>query len=156
MNYKEFLKQKQAKHIESGFDVSEESLNGYLFDFQRHIVKTALRKGKYAIFADCGLGKTLMQLEWARQVALHTNTQTITGGESIYGFFTNVNAATSQDLTLVRDIGNSILGGGTSLTVPSTPANLYPDGPDVITVVATPLVNGSVINARISWTEAQA
>jgi DNA modification methylase len=73
MNYKEFLKQKQAKHIESGFDVSEESLNGYLFDFQRHIVKTALRKGKYAIFADCGLGKTLMQLEWARQVALHTN-----------------------------------------------------------------------------------
>lgn len=90
------------------------------------------------------------------QVALHTNTQTITGGESIYGFFTNVNGATSQDLNQVRDIGNSILGGGTSLTVPSTPANLYPDGPDIVTIVATPLVNNSVINARISWTEAQA
>ena len=68
----------------------------------------------------------------------------------------NVNAATSQDLNQVRDIGNSILGGGTSLNVPTTPANLYPDGPDVVTIVATPLVNSSVINARISWTEAQA
>ena len=90
------------------------------------------------------------------QVALHTNTQTITGGESIYGFFTNTGGATSQDLNLVRDIGNSILGGGSVLTVPTTPTNLYPDGPDMITIVATPLVNSGVINSRISWTEAQA
>lgn len=90
------------------------------------------------------------------QVALHTNTQTISGGESIYGFFTNAGSATSQDLNQVRDIGNSILGGGNSLNVPTTPANLYPDGPDVITIVATPLVNSGVINSRISWTEAQA
>jgi hypothetical protein len=90
------------------------------------------------------------------QVALHTNTQTITGGESIYGFFTNSAAATSQDLSLVRDIGTSILGGGTSLSVPTTVNNIYPDGPDIITVVATALTNGGNINARISWTEAQA
>jgi len=89
-------------------------------------------------------------------IALHANTQTITGGESIYGFFTNVNGATSQDLNLVRDIGNSILGGGISMSVPTTINNIYPDGPDIITVVATPLVNNGVINARISWTEAQA
>ena len=90
------------------------------------------------------------------QVCLHTNTQTIAGGESIYGFFTGTSGATSQDLTLVRDIGNSILGGGTSSNVPTSPTNLYPDGPDVITIIGTPLVNSSVINARISWTEAQA
>ena len=90
------------------------------------------------------------------QVALHTNTTTISGGESVYGFFTNVNGATSQDLTLVRDIGNSILGGGSSLTASATPANIYPDGPDVITIVGTPLINNGIINARISWTEAQA
>lgn len=90
------------------------------------------------------------------QVALHTNTTTITGGESVYGFFTNVNGATAMELNLVRDIGNSILGGGNSISVSSTPSNVYPDGPDVITVVATPLVNNGVINARISWTEAQA
>ena len=44
-----------------------------LFDFQKFIVKRALKAGKYAIFADCGLGKTLMQLEWAKQVNKHTN-----------------------------------------------------------------------------------
>lgn len=90
------------------------------------------------------------------QIALHTNTTTISGGESVYGFFTTVNGATTQDLSLVRDIGNSILGGGTTLTAPSSPANVYPDGPDIITIVATPLASNGVINARISWTEAQA
>ena len=44
-----------------------------MFDFQKFIVKRALNAGKYAIFADCGLGKTLMQLEWAKQVNSHTN-----------------------------------------------------------------------------------
>jgi hypothetical protein len=69
--YLEFLKQKQKTHVLSGFDVEE--LNPNLFDFQRFIVKRALKAGKYAIFADCGLGKTLMQLEWANQVTRHTN-----------------------------------------------------------------------------------
>ena len=90
------------------------------------------------------------------QVCFHANNTTIAGGENIYGFFTNINGATTQDLSLVRDIGNSILGGGINLTVPTTSNNVYPDGPDVITVCATPLVNSSSINARISWTEAQA
>jgi DNA modification methylase/superfamily II DNA or RNA helicase len=67
--YTEFLKQKQKQIHHSGFDVSESDLNPALFDFQKHIVKKALKTGKYAIFADCGLGKTLMQLEWANQVA---------------------------------------------------------------------------------------
>lgn len=73
MDYQEFLKTKQSKRIDSGFDVSEGLLNSNLFDFQRHIVKTALKAGRYAIFADCGLGKTLMQLEWAWQVHCYTN-----------------------------------------------------------------------------------
>lgn len=73
MEYKEFLEQKQKKHIESGFEIEEIKLNENLFDFQRFIVKRALKAGKYAIFADCGLGKTLMQLEWAYQVSKHTN-----------------------------------------------------------------------------------
>jgi len=73
MEYKEFLKQKQKKHIESGFNVQESELNKNMFDFQKFIVKRALKAGKYAIFADCGLGKTLMQLEWAFQVTKATN-----------------------------------------------------------------------------------
>lgn len=91
------------------------------------------------------------------QVVLHTSGTTITGGESVYSFFTDLNNATSQDLTLVRDLANSILGGGTDLTAPTTPNNLYPDGPDTITLCATAVSNATnTINARINWTEAQA
>jgi hypothetical protein len=91
------------------------------------------------------------------QVAAHASGTTITGGESMYSFFTTLNAATSQDISRVRDIGNSIIGGGTSLTAPTTVANIYPDGPDIITVCATPIgTSTNSINARISWTEAQA
>ena len=44
-----------------------------LFDFQKHLVEWACRKGRSAIFADCGLGKTFMQLSWAQNVAQKTN-----------------------------------------------------------------------------------
>lgn len=70
--YQEFLERKIVRVPDAGFDVKEADLNKHLFDFQRWIVKTALKKGRYAIFADCGLGKTLMQLEFANQVVRHT------------------------------------------------------------------------------------
>lgn len=73
MNYEDFLKTKEKTFISSGFDVKESNLNNHLFDFQKHIVKIALRKGRFAVFADCGLGKTLMQLSWAEQVAIETS-----------------------------------------------------------------------------------
>ena len=73
MDYLDFLKTKQKSIIKSGFDIDDLHLNSNLFDFQKFIVKRALKAGKYAIFADCGLGKTLMQLEWANQVSKHTN-----------------------------------------------------------------------------------
>ena len=71
MEYKEFLASKRQSVIESGFTPTD--LNSNLFDFQEYIVKRACEMGKFAIFADCGLGKTLMQLEWANQVVKHTN-----------------------------------------------------------------------------------
>jgi DNA modification methylase len=71
MDYNQFLESKRKAHVYSGFDVGE--LNPNLFEFQKFIVKRALKAGKYAIFADCGLGKTLMQLEWAHQVYKYTN-----------------------------------------------------------------------------------
>jgi DNA modification methylase len=73
LDYQEFLKKKQKSIIQSGFDIEESELNSAMFDFQKFIVKRALKAGKYAIFADCGLGKTLMQLEWANQVSKQTN-----------------------------------------------------------------------------------
>ena len=70
MEYLDFLKTKQKRIIESGFDCN--NLHTGLFDFQNYIVKRALKQGRFAIFADCGLGKTFMQLEWANQVYKHT------------------------------------------------------------------------------------
>jgi hypothetical protein len=90
------------------------------------------------------------------QVCFHTGTTTVTGGETIYSFFAPIGVI-GKELTLVRDLGNSILGGGNSLNVPTTANNVYPDGPDIVTIVATNLGAGAqTINARISWTEAQA
>jgi hypothetical protein len=89
------------------------------------------------------------------QLSLHAANTTIFGGETIYSFFTSPNSATSQPLNQIRDIGTSILSGGTSYNVPTNPTNLYPDGPDILTVCATPLNGTNSVNARFSWTENQ-
>jgi DNA modification methylase len=68
MNYKEFLETKKKTFIEIGFEINELDLNENLFDFQKYAVRIALKKGKFALFFDCGLGKTLMQLSWANAV----------------------------------------------------------------------------------------
>lgn len=73
MEYLDFLKTKQVKIQKSGFNVEDKDLNPILFDFQKYCVKKALSAGKYALFEDCGLGKTLQQLEWAKHVSEHTN-----------------------------------------------------------------------------------
>lgn len=73
MNYEEFIKSKEITPIISGFDIDLHELNSHLFDFQQVIVKWALKRGRAAIFADTGLGKTLMQTSWAQQVVNRTN-----------------------------------------------------------------------------------
>lgn len=67
MNYQEFIESKKIRVGSSGFD--SERRNGLLFDWQSDIVRWCLKKGKSAIFSDCGSGKTAMQLEWAQQVS---------------------------------------------------------------------------------------
>jgi len=70
MNYTDFLNKKRHSKVLAGFEATK--LNERLFPFQAKIVKDALLAGRYAIFADCGLGKTFMQLEWAAQVYKYT------------------------------------------------------------------------------------
>lgn len=72
MNYNTFLKTKEKTFTSSGFDIDENLLNSELKDFQKYCVKIALKKGRFALFEDCGLGKTFQQLEWAKQVSIHT------------------------------------------------------------------------------------
>lgn len=70
VNYEDFVLSKRRLEVPTGHNPSE--LNENLFDFQRVIVGWAVRRGRAAIFADTGLGKTLMQLSWAHEVASHT------------------------------------------------------------------------------------
>jgi superfamily II DNA or RNA helicase len=72
MEYKDFLENKRFVLESSGFDIDKSELNPMLYDFQKDIVRWALKKGKACIFADCGLGKTPMQLSWAYQVHKYT------------------------------------------------------------------------------------
>ena len=72
-DYLAFLEKKKTQRITSGFVVDESELNPALFDFQKYCVKRALEAGKFAMFEDCGLGKTIQQLEWSQKVIEHIN-----------------------------------------------------------------------------------
>ena len=88
-SYKDFINNKNFILENNGFDIDKSELNPSMFDFQKDIVRWALKKGRSAIFADCGMGKTLMQLEWSKKVGgkilivapLSVTTQTQREGE---------------------------------------------------------------------------
>ena len=71
MNYQEFIQSK--RHTIGNFGFEPTFFPNHAFDFQKHIIEKAVRKGRMAIFADTGLGKTLMQLSIAQNVVKHTN-----------------------------------------------------------------------------------
>lgn len=64
--YHKFLQSKRVKFESTGININAEKIHQKLFPFQRDLTVWALRKGRAAIFADTGLGKTFMQIEWAR------------------------------------------------------------------------------------------
>ncbi|MCH7832515.1 MAG: hypothetical protein IIC55_06545, partial [Proteobacteria bacterium] len=72
MKYKDFLNTKVLQNKNSGINIKLSEINNILYPFEKQIVQWTLKKGKTAIFADCGLGKTIMQLSWANQVVKHT------------------------------------------------------------------------------------
>jgi hypothetical protein len=104
------------------------------------------------------------------QYIFHNANTTVSGGETIFGFYMNTTgvntlggpgvatsyATTQQDFSQVKDLGTSILGGGQL----AGNIGVFPDGPETITITATSLtpVGGQFANlvARMSWTEAQA
>lgn len=91
------------------------------------------------------------------QIAVNTaNTATITGGESVTALYSS--GVNSIELTNVRDLGNSILGGGTTNVVPNSRAGFYPDGPDILYMVVSNNSGGAVTlnGVRLNWKEAQA
>lgn len=100
MKYEEFIKQKAIIDIPTGIEIKE--VNEKLFDWQSDIVKWSLRRGRSCIFADCGLGKTPMQLSWADALRkrdknilivapLAVSSQTIKEGLEKFNIASNVN-----------------------------------------------------------------
>lgn len=71
MDYKDFIASKSIKKIELG--INNSTINSALFDHQQYIVKKALQRGRCAVFADTGLGKSLCEIEFAHHVALYTH-----------------------------------------------------------------------------------
>ena len=106
MTYEQFLAQKASVIPVCGFAFDKAEMNPNMFEWQKDIVCWALKKGKAALFEDCGLGKTIQQLEWCRIIAEHTNQpclilaplavsqQTVREGEK---FGIPVNICRSQD-----------------------------------------------------------
>jgi hypothetical protein len=88
----------------------------------------------------------------------HNSGTTISGGETIFGFYLNTAGGTNfttttAELDLVRDLGTSILGGGQNIANTA----YYPDGPDIITIMARNVGSSTAnVACRLSWTEAQA
>ena len=70
MSYADFVGSKS--HVSTVDSIPADDLPSWLYPFQRSLVRWALDRGRAAIFADCGLGKTPMQLAWANRVAAHT------------------------------------------------------------------------------------
>jgi hypothetical protein len=148
---KEIINRMQLQLVELGIYATgpllvQLILNGY--------TATATFTGSFQPPVTQGVGASTSSLA---QVAANTlNTVTLVGGESVAAAFTNTNGQTTLDLSQVRDLGNSILGGGNSNVVPTSPANTYPDGPDILYVCVTPLVTACDVYARLTWKEAQA
>ena len=100
MEYKKFLDSKALADTPTGIKKIP-TINKFLFHFQKDIVQWALRRGRAAIFADCGMGKTLMQLEWASHIGgdvlilapLAVSAQTVNEGSK---FGIEVNRCVSQ------------------------------------------------------------
>ena len=70
--YVAFLDSKRIQFRSSGRAVDDSEINAFLFPFQRDLTRWAIRKGRAAVFADTGLGKTFIQVEWARLTGCNT------------------------------------------------------------------------------------
>lgn len=113
--YLNFLQTKKTSIVQSGFEVQDDELSARLFPFQKYCVRRALAAGRFALFEDCGLGKTIQQLEWSMQVCKHTKKpvlilaplgvigQTITEGEK-FGYTVNEIEFTDSDDLIVPGI----------------------------------------------------
>ncbi len=71
MSYAEFIARKSQSNTDGGF--APVFMPDFLFDFQRSMVEWSVRKGRAALFEDCGMGKGPQELTWCENMVRHTN-----------------------------------------------------------------------------------
>jgi superfamily II DNA or RNA helicase len=114
MDYKTFLSKKEFTFNSKGIEV--DNVNKWLFPYQADIVKWALRKGRCAIFADCGMGKTGMQVEWANYVHLNTKKPVLLLAPLAVASQTILEAKTNLDVDIKYVINQSEVINGLNIT----------------------------------------
>ena len=113
-DYKAFLAAKVAVDTPTGFDPPAD-LNPLLFPFQAAIVRWACLRGRAAVWADCGLGKSFIALEWSRLVAEHTRRPVlILTPLAVAEQFVSEGAKFSEQIRLCRD--GAEVGAGVNVT----------------------------------------
>jgi hypothetical protein len=146
---RELINRMQLKLSELGVSTQDAGTN-YLVRAYLNATPSVSATWTIPNFADAGTANS--SLAQIADYSVNGNV-TVSGGEITGGFLSQ--GTDSISLRTLRDLGNSILGGGSS----SSRTGIYPDGPDVLTIVVTNTSSGSNtarFTGRLSWTEAQA
>lgn len=109
--YQDFVRTKLASKVSEGIEVAAGGIHPMLFPFQSKIVRWALGIGRAALFEDCGLGKSLQQLEWARHVLNATDKPVL-----IYAPLTIGHQTQKEALKIGLEV--SLVGSGSEITSP--------------------------------------
>jgi SNF2 family DNA or RNA helicase len=113
-DYDQFIIAKSRKADSFGFDPMP--FTAPLFDWQKQVVGWAVRKGRAALFEECGLGKTIQQLEWANQVKLKTSGKVLILTPLAVAHQTASEAAHFGINAVVVDHGDQCTGTGLFIT----------------------------------------
>lgn len=116
MNYNDFLLSKATIDVPSGFDC--DFIPEKLFDFQKAIVKWALKRGRAAVFADTGLGKTMIQTAWAHCVFQYTGNRVLIVAPLCVAQQT-IREAEKLDISLIQYVTSmdQVTGGNTGVFI---------------------------------------
>lgn len=115
ITYEEFLATKAVSDAPSGFDINRKDLNSTLFEFQKDIDIWAIKRGRAAIFAGTGLGKTYMQVEWAKSILPKANSVLILAPLAVAAQTVNEAKKLDVEITLARSQAD-ITGSGIYIT----------------------------------------
>lgn len=148
MKYAEFLDRKRRAHQPPGVHIETHDIHPLLHPWQRTIVQWACARGRAAIFADCGLGKTFMQIEWARNVA---NTTLIIAPLSVARQTSREAHKIDVDINYVRDQAD-VTGPGIWITNYEMATNFDADTFDAVVLDESSILKnhtGSTRNALV-------